>query len=175
MLTLIKLGGLLTIVVCCSAFGFSVAAGLRRRPRDLGDIAAGLEALASEVSYGATPLPEALARVGASAGDGARPLFAVASENMAGRHRLTAKEAWTLGVTALYPRRSLTREDTDALLSLSPVLGLTDTSNQIRHLQSTIAAVKNLARKAEEEQASRARMWQYMGVLSGLLVALLFY
>jgi len=52
---------------------------------------------------------------------------------------------------------------------------MSDRVNQSRQLQVTLTRLDGLERDARDAQKRNERLWQYLGVLTGLLVVILLY
>ncbi len=159
------------VVFATSRVGFGVARGYRDRPRRLRTLQSLLQGLATEIAYGATPLPEAFARLAASSSPPVSRLFQAASTALK-TPGTTAAEAWRQGLDQLTPDSALLTSDLAIIEQLGSVLGLSDRQDQERHL---LLAVQQLARaeaQAEDARSSNERMWRYLGVLSGILLVI---
>lgn len=162
-------GGL--VVFASSATGFAVARNYRERPRHLRALQSALLGLATEIAYGATPLPEAFARLGETTPTPVAGCFraAAAALRQAG---VTAEEAWRQGLQRLQSESALLQTDLDILNQLGGLLGLSDRLDQERHLQLAVQQLSRAEVKAEEARSSNERMWRYLGVLSGILLVI---
>lgn len=60
---MIKAAGAVLVLIAGTLIGFMQAARFARRPKQLRELAHGLQRLETEIGYGYTPLPEALRRV----------------------------------------------------------------------------------------------------------------
>lgn len=163
-------GGL--VVFATSSMGFSVARTYRDRPLQLRQLQSALQALATEIAYGATPLPEAFASLAMTTPAPVDRLFAEAAASLR-QAGSTAQVAFGAGVDALKGKSALNSTDLRILLQLAPVLGISDRSDQERHLLLTAGQLQREEFKAEEERQRNERMWRYLGVLSGLLLVIL--
>lgn len=159
------------VIFASSMTGFSVARSYRERPRHLRAMQSVLQGLATEISYGATPLPEAFAHLGRTSQRPVADLFFAAEETLR-QPGSTANEAWQRGLERLAAGSALLKSDLSILSQLGSQLGLSDRQDQERHL---LLAVQQLAReesRAEEARQSNERMWRYLGVLSGILLVI---
>ncbi|MBE3590417.1 MAG: stage III sporulation protein AB [Firmicutes bacterium] len=155
-----------------AALGTLVAAGLRRRPDELRAWRTGLQVLASEIGYGAVPLPEALRRAGAAAGGAAGAALAAAGARLAAGEGAEPEGAWHAAVAQAQAASPLADEDCAALAAVAPVLGRTGREDQLRHLQLAVRRLEAAEAAAREAAAREARLWAYACTCGALVVAL---
>lgn len=168
---LLKLFAASLVVFSTSVAGFSVAKGFRDRPRQLRALQSVLQGLATEIAYGATPLPEAFLRLGRASRQPIASLFLAAAAALA-EPGATAELAWRQGVLQLAGNSALQETDLAILGQLGSLLGLSDRSDQERHLSLAVQQLAREEARAEEARQSNERMWRYLGVLSGLLLVI---
>lgn len=168
---LLKIVASVLIILTTTVIGFDVARRYRDRPQHLRQLQSALQGLATEISYGATPLPEAFASLAATHRSPIADMFQAAATQLT-RPGTTAAAAWQEGLEALVKRSALGQRDLVVVRQLGTVLGLSDRLDQERHL---LLALQHLQREevlAEQERQQNERMWRYLGVLSGLLLVI---
>lgn len=154
-----------------TALGYQAAGVLRQRCSDLASLARGLEVLATEIGYGAVPLGPALERAAAAVGGSVGRLLAAAGNSVAGGS--PPGEALQAAITAVGSETGLLPEDQALLLTLTPVLGQSGRSDQLRHL-ARLQAELSAARTSAQDRATRFEpVCRYGGLLGGLAVWLL--
>ncbi len=156
------------IVAGCTGAGAILAGSLRRRPEDLGRLAAALGQLETEIGYLASPLPEALARVARTTAGPARDLFAGAGERLSRQDGATAAEAWSAAVESADAGSAWSAADRQALLDLGAALGASGRRDQLQHLAHCRDRLLALQAEARREADRSARLWLYLGALGGL-------
>lgn len=159
------------VVFASSMTGFSMARRYRDRPRHLRAMQSVLQGLATEISYGATPLPEAFAHLGRTSQPPVADLFVTAAETLS-QPGSTANDAWQQGLEQLAASSALLKSDLTILSQLGNLLGLSDRQDQERHLLLTVQQLAREEVRAEEARQSNERMWRYLGVLSGILLVI---
>ncbi len=164
--------GCTCVVAGSTGMGLLVARQIRRRPAELGSLAAALERLRTEVEYGRTPLPSALGRCAAGERGPAGLLLRGTAAALQAGSGVSAAEAWAQALGAAAQRSGWTAGDVAEVARLGDVLGASDAGDQARHL----ALAASRLRAAEADAASRAerqaRMWSYLGLLLGLAAVL---
>lgn len=163
-------------MVMASGFcGLSVAGNYQRRPRELRSLRAALQMLETEVSYGATFLPEALKQVSGRCDQSAAVLFREAAAELSTMSGVTAAEAWDKALRKYYPGTALKPGDLAVLHNLGASLGISDREDQIKHLHLAMEQIESETVGAEDESVRNVKLWRYLGFIGGLLVVLLFY
>lgn len=172
---MIKLVGAAMVVASSALGGMAVAGRYSRRPRELKSIASALQMLETEIAYGANHMKEALEQVAARCDKGAAPLFSRAAAELSSASGITAAAAWECSLCAHYRDSALNPQDLVILRSLGSSLGISDREDQIKHLNLAMEQIKSENLRAEEEAARNVKLWNYLGVLGGLLVVLILY
>lgn len=75
----------------------------------------------------------------------------------------------TKGATALR------QADFDVLQEFGSTLGTSDRVHQTKHFVATFAELQRLEEEARDAQRRNERLWQYLGVLCGLLLLIILY
>ena len=167
---LLKVVAALWVVLTSAAAGWLVGDGYQRRLVELGSFRAALQLLETEISYGATPLPNALEAV---ADHYPGPVAAVA-RGTAGAMRdgtgVPVSTAWQAAIQGAAAGSALATRDWRILLDLGGVLGNSDGDDQVRHLRLAGARLAAVAAEVERQAPGQRRMWQYLGALVGLAV-----
>lgn len=170
---MLKLLGALMVIFSCSLMGMTVASNYRRRPGEIRALQNALQLLETEISYGATPLPDALTYVAERCDRRVSPLFGGTGRELLTMRGKTAREAWAMALEEYYPRSALNRSDRTVLLELGNSLGISDREDQIKHLALAREQLKLEQAKAEEDSARNTRVYHYLGFLGGLTVVLI--
>lgn len=170
-----KLMGAVLVVAATSAAGWQVAGRYTRRPRELRDLQTGLAVLQTEVEYGATPLPEALASAGRAGGDAVGRIFASAATRLREGGGITAGEALAGAVDEAGPGTALALADREVLAALGPALGASGRQDQARHIAMARERLSAQEVRARDERDRYERLARYAGVLSGVALALILF
>ncbi len=160
----------LVLVLAGYQIGALVADRQRRRVLEIDAWQALLHVLASDVSYTALPLGQAL-RSASRQAKGLVQEFAAGLARRLEGHVLLA-EAWQTELDRLRPRSCLTPDDTAPLLELGEQLGR---FGRDEHRGFFLRCQERLAlqrREAAEESARGSRMWRTLGAVAGAALAL---
>ncbi|GAX90902.1 stage III sporulation protein SpoIIIAB [Effusibacillus lacus] len=172
---MIKLVGSVMIIMAAAGLGFWRATTYSERARQLNQLITALQMLETEISYGATPLPEALSRIGRRIPG---PIGLLLDET---GQRLMRGEGGSVGLLLQSqfeqwsPRLSLQPQDREILLTFGQTLGVSDRSDQLKHIRlacTRLAAEESLAR---DERDRLGKMWRYLGVLTGAAAVIIMY
>ena len=152
-------------------WGMSWTFVLERRPRELREMRTALQMLETEISYAATPLPDAFRLIRDRFQGNLRDFFDQLVRELGSKH--TAGHAWQSSVDTLYGKMAWTQEDRSILLALAPTLGQSDRQDQLKHLRLCQERLAMAEQHAHELARKHARLYRSMGVLVGLLLVLL--
>ncbi|MDD2421073.1 MAG: stage III sporulation protein AB [Heliobacteriaceae bacterium] len=170
---MLKILGALLVLGACGLLGWLRAKDLHSRPRQLAGLQGALGLLATEIGYGSTPLPQAMANVSQGVASPVDRLFCQVAEKLARSQGDPAAAVWRDCLTTWLPGSALHPSDGEELGRLALGLGEAPRDDQLLRIHE----IKN--RLAGREEAARdqcqklARVWSYGGVLTGLLIILL--
>lgn len=172
---MIKLLGSALVLVVATLFGFHMAGRYADRPKQIRHFLSALKMLETEIFYGATPLPEAAARLGNRVPAPVGAFFQALAEKLRDGRGVTAEVAWTEALAETKQRMVLKTADLDVLQSFGRTLGVSDREDQIKHIHLAIAHLTAEESNARDEQQRNEKMWKYLGALLGLTVVILLY
>ncbi len=171
---MIRALGAAMVLAATSGIGWRIAGSYRRRPAQLRALAQSVRLLKAEVEYSVMPLPQALKHVATRADRAVADLYRLAGEALSNVD-VTVANAFRIGIDACAPRSALRSEDFDVMRELGATLGTSDSVHQSQQIDVALARLNSLEAMARELQQKNERMWQYLGVLSGLLIVILLY
>ena len=172
---MVKFLGASVLVLGSGLAGLSVGRGYSRRPRELKSLQTALKLLATEISYALSPLSEALANVAARSPAEAASLFRVAGAELAANTGGGAAQAWQKATSLFGRNTSLTGGDLALVNQLGQALGISDRDDQMSHLELVLHQIDLQIDEAQAAAAKNARLWNYLGFLGGLALALILY
>ncbi|MDQ0188350.1 stage III sporulation protein AB [Alicyclobacillus cycloheptanicus] len=171
---MIRALGAAMVVGASTVAGFRVASWYRRRPAELRALLQAVRLLQTEIEFSVTPLPQALTHVGKRTSAPASLLFLTAGEALEAPE-VGPAEAFARGIAACEPKSALVARDFECLVEFGSTLGTSDRIHQSQQIEVTLARLSALEEEAREAQRRNERLWQYLGVLAGLLVVILLY
>ncbi len=160
----------LTIALAGFEIGSLLADRQRRRVLEIAAWQALLAMLASDVSYSAVPLGQALRSATRSAKGLVREFAAGLASRLEG-HVLLA-EAWRTELERLRPRSCLTADDTAPLLELGEQLGRFGRDEHRGFFLRCQERLELQRRAAADESVRGGRMWRTLGAVAGVALAL---
>ncbi|KIL41116.1 stage III sporulation protein AB [Gordoniibacillus kamchatkensis] len=170
-----KLLGAALVLLAATLFGFFQALQFARRPRQIRELISALQRLETEIVYGSTPLPEALRRLSAAAAEPVGPLLGGVAAALAQRPQTPLGELWREEAERVWKRSAMKEPEFEAFTRLGLALGLSDRTDQAKHLKLAAAQLKAEEQTAREEQKRYETMWRSLGVLVGALIVILMY
>ncbi len=170
---MIRAVGSALIVMACAGLGFQIAKAYRDRPKQLAELANAIRMLRAEIEFSLTPLPHALARVGGRTSKTVETMFENAAQNLTRGD--TVPDAFAKAAERAKVRTALRKDDFDALMEFASSLGSSDLAHQSQHLDASLARLASLEKEARDLQRKNERMWQYLGILTGLLLVIVLY
>ena len=163
-----KLIGIVFILVSAVSLSVRIAVELKKRCAYLRQFLNALNRFENEISFSATPLPEA---------------FGVMAETMTGRGKRLLesvstqmrKKRWTMPRTAM--ERALEEEPddliADILLELSGSLGKYDIHAQLTGISQAKARTEQLLLSLEEERGVKSKTYETLCICAGLATTIL--
>ena len=166
-----RLLGAVLVVAGCGALGLGGVARLDGRVKDLGELAAGLDALQRELGWRLAPLPDALETAAKALRGPAADFFTRCAREAGRAEGRPFQEVWRDGLSAA-PLR-LAAEDRSCLERLGPVLGRYDGDSQRLALEDAAAGLRQLQGAAADDLRRLGRVYGVLGMTAGLFLAIL--
>ncbi|AGL02028.1 stage III sporulation protein SpoIIIAB [Desulfoscipio gibsoniae] len=170
-----KLIGGLLVVAASGLAGWQVSRSYARRPVELRQFISALQLLETEITYAATPLPEALAGVAEQVDVPAASFFRQIAGDLGAHRGCSAREAWHGALECYGHRSALGRGDLSVLRGLGNSIGISDREDQSKHLRLAAEQLKTALAMADAAAAKNVKLWNYMGLLGGLIIVLALY
>lgn len=172
---MIKLLGGLCIVFAATMIGLYQGLQLSNRGRQIRLLIAALKRLETEIRYGFTPLPDALSTVARTLDGPLSSLLHKAAEGLSDGKARSATESWRLALDEHWPYTAMKMPEREIVLRLGGTLGISDRTDQEKHLQLAISQLQAEETNAWEEERRYGKMWRSLGLLGGLLIVILMY
>ena len=170
---MVKLIGALFVLFAGTMIGFQQAAKFAERPRQLRQLVHMLQRLITEISYGYTPLPEALKRAGGTGKGPIAAMFAEAAKGLLSGSESSFEQHWKTAIEEYWGHTCMRSNEQAVLYRLGTSLGISDANDQIKNLQLAIDQIKLEEQAAREEQGKYEAMWKSLGVLTAVLIIIL--
>ncbi|MTV49344.1 hypothetical protein GJ688_10175 [Heliobacillus mobilis] len=172
---MLKLLGSTLILGACAGTGWMRSRDLRNRPRLLAGLQASLGVLATEIAFGATPLPEAMIQVSRCSSGPASRLFTVAGQRLREAQGRSAAEVWRSCLDEWLPGTSLEKSDGEELGRLALGLGTAPRDDQLARIHEVKNRLALQERDARELVERMGKVWSYGGALIGSVIVLVIW
>lgn len=166
-----RLLGAALVVAGGVSLGLCAVAWLDGRVRDLGELAAGLDALQRELGWRLAPLPQALDGAAKAVRGPAADFFTLCAQRARSPDGRAFQEIWRDSLDAS-PLR-LKGEDKALLERLGGVLGRYDGDSQRLALEAAAAGLRTLQGAAADDRSRLGRVYGVLGAAAGLLAVIL--
>lgn len=167
----VKYIGAILIFASCGAFGFLKAANYRREERCLAELVRLLERMECELEYRMTPLPQICANAAQEATGCLQKVFSVLSQELENQ---IAPDAATCMQAALATVKDVPAETRRALLTLGNTFGKFDLQGQMNEFSAVKHQCLTRLKEMQENQDTRLRSYQTLGLCVGAGLAILF-
>lgn len=167
---MVHLMGAVLLAAGCGYLGFQAAEGLRRRSRNLSEMARALALLEGELELGSPPLGQLLERVAGRCSGPAKVLLEGCVQGLERLDREDFSALWRRKVAQL---TELGEEGQAALAPLGDILGRYDGQAQREGAQAVRRTLERLAQRWEEERRRQGRVYQVLGLSGGAFLAIL--
>jgi len=154
--------------------GFTVSNQYTNRPKHIRQLLQALQQLETEISYGMTPLPDALHSIARKTQDPLAALFRRTAEELSSR-AVTTVDAWQVALEACWHRTAMRSVEKEVIQQLGATLGVSDREDQIKHLHLAMGQLRGEEEAAREDQRRYAKMWRSLGMLGGALIVILMF
>lgn len=169
---MLRMIGAALVVVSSTGIGFRIARDFRRRPQQLRLLSQAIRLLESEIEYTVTPLPQALERVGNRTDSPISMLFLEAARRLKAGD-VSVESAFSDAIDSVRFELALKQADLEVLRDFGQTLGTSDRTTQVQQIQVLLTQLDRLLADARESQQKNERLWQYLGVISGLMIVIL--
>ena len=171
---MLKLAGAGLLLFACAGWGFSVSWQLWERMRDLRELRRIAALLRQEISYAGTALPEALGRIAKKV---SRP-FGEFLDRLAQELVKYPGDSFAMifaeQVDEQLYRTALEPQDLADFKELGRYLGYLDKEMQLANLDLYLAETEEKLARLTQELPARRKLFQVLGVMAGLFLAVLF-
>lgn len=172
---MIKLIGAVLIIAATTGWGLYRASLFASRPRQIRQLIHALRRLATDITYGSTPLPEALGKIGSQSAKPLDRMFGAMAERLGTGKTEAVREVWQQTIRHYWGQTAMASAEQEALLELGNTLGVSDREDQLKHLELAITMLQQEETTAREEQQRYEKLCRSLGLLGGALIVILIY
>ena len=167
----VSLVGAMLLVAGTTLFGRAYGKQFQERVAFLRDFQKRLEVLKNEISFFKGVLRDSFEKAAAVVGT-AQPLFQAMLTQLEEETGKDAAEAWNAACKITYKEFCLTREEREGIGTFGQLLGASDVEGQLSNLESMSAQIQLLEEKAEEARKKNQPLWQKIGPIVGIAIAI---
>lgn len=169
---MIRMAALFLLAVCCAGLGFLKSQALSSRVRDLFQLRKILRLLRGEISYAATPLPDAFFRIGSKMEGAYRDFLQDLSVDMKRYDGESFEEIFARNVECHLRDTRLLRQDREEWKQFGAMLGYLDREMQLSTLRSFDETLEQKIRELRDGLPQRKKLYQSLGVMGGLFLVI---
>ena len=160
------------IISGCTYLGVLLGERYKKRIIQLVSFQNALDILKFNILFLNQPLSEAMKKVSQSHDGVVEKIFSEMSGELT--HSTTAAEVWRMIMEKYKRDLFLTDEEINVLLDFSERLGISGRDDQIDNIDAAITRLQAFEVDARKEGEKNIKMYRGLGVLSGILIVILF-
>ena len=169
------IAGAMALIASCAALGFYLAAQEGFRVHDLQEFKKALMILSSEIEHLRAPLPIACTNIAKRTKEPVGPLFAQFSQLLTENEGETAYQLWMQAIERQKKRSHLAAEDWDVMEGFGKTLGYLDKQMQQSAIAYAVEYIDEKTTTLQTQSDKNKRMYRSLGIIGGLLVAVLLW
>lgn len=163
--------GYLGLIIGFGCLGIIQATHIRKRPQEIRDLINALALLDTEIYWGVVPLPEAFRVLKERTELPWKHFFTRLEEEI--KAGTNASAAWGKCIREQRPRSCLLNDDWKVILAIGQGLGRSDRNEQHKQLELGQRHLQAIDEKARQQADGKAKMWSYLGFLSGMVIVIM--
>ena len=172
MITL-KILGAFIVMLSCTITGIFFGKKIVYRMEELEQIQRGMTTLKNEITFLATPLPEAFQKIAFQQKNMLSNLFLKTAEEMEQRQGEKGEEIWKQSVLAWQQKTYLEKPDIDALIGFGTSIGYLDIAQQKASIELLLQYIETTLLELQQNKKQQQKLYPSMGVLCGMLIIVL--
>jgi len=167
--------GAVTLIAACMAIGFYYAAKEGFRLQELQEFKKALMILSSEIEHMRAPLPVACANIAKRTNKPVSELFLNFSKLLESNEGETAYRLWMQALESQKTKSHLAEEDLDIIEGFGKTLGYLDKHMQQNAIAYAVDYIDEKAVILAAQADKNKRMYRSLGVIAGLLIAIVLW
>ncbi len=168
----IKITAFLIILISTSLMGAFLGNREKSRINDLDELKKSLEILISEITFASSALPSALINVSKQSNQKFKHFFTYLGKSLSDRQDVEA--AWLNACKNKLNATSLANEDREKLKILASSLSGFDKSLLVRSISIMTDYIDSKKAELSKEAEKSGKLFRSLGILSGLLIIVIF-
>lgn len=169
-----KIAGCILLILSGYLGGFYFSNSCKIRLEQLYELKRIVQILEGEIRYKKTALPEAFLSVAKRTKLPFSNFFCSVASELLDNRKAGMAEIWEEKVEKLLSKSNLTKDDKGSLIQLGNSFGYLDGKSQIDSLQLYMEQLDEEIKKTREELYKKGKVYQCLGVSTGILLVLIF-
>ena len=170
MSVVLKWIGAVMVIGSSGTLGFYCSGRIRKRLSQLRTVRQVLYMLKGEISYSASTLPEAFSHISRKTPQPFREFLERVSGRLKALEGENLERVWQQETRRIRKKTSLAGEDIEEWEDLGGRLGYLDRTMQLQLIDLFLSQWEEKIRLLEKECGKTCKLYQYLGVLAGLLL-----
>ena len=166
--------GSAVIVMASGKIGYDTASKYGRRVKEIQAMQSGLWGLKSNIAFCRSTMYESMMQASGLIPTNAAKVFADAAELLNTDCDVTASSAWHDALAKNEKSLALKADELGVLYTFGSMLGTADAAGEIENIELTIEKLKIYERDARAEDMKYGRMCKSLGIVGGVLLAIVF-
>ena len=163
--------GIIIILLCSTLLGAYFALRERYRLQDLQELERAILLLENHILYLGEPLPEVLESISYKTAGNVGMILQETAQEMRERQEETADIIWEQVWQNFLPKTYFSREDYSNILSFGRTLGFLDKIQQKGSIELFLGEIRDAEKKLRKKLEKNGKLYYSMGVLGGILLA----
>lgn len=170
---MIKMLGLICIIVGGSGIGYSMSQQVSRRYTELQNLQRMAAMLVGEITYGNTPLPEALSSIGRRLEGPVADFLDKLSKNLLEQPHESLAVLFEQRMRECLGKSQLQEKDLETLARMGSFLGYLDRDMQLRTLKLYQSELEREMEDTYKSMPGKKKLYQCIGIMGGLFLVIL--
>jgi stage III sporulation protein AB len=174
--SMLKFMGIILVMLAGTMIGLVQASRYASRPRQIRQLLHALQRLETEISYGQTPLPEALYRISGLVSSPLSSLFATISHSLGSDSSgtgETVRECWERAIDGHWAATAMKKPEKEAMHRLGSTLGGSGREEQLKHIRLAMIQLQVEETSARDDQHRYEKLSRSLGMLGAALIVIL--
>ncbi|WP_066500270.1 stage III sporulation protein AB [Abyssisolibacter fermentans] len=172
---IIKILGSLMVVISCSIFGFNIGTKYRIRVNNLNYLLNCIRILETEIVYMSNPVNEALHNIYSKCNKSYSYIFRDIAIMLEDEDCINVANCFKIVGYKNFKKLAFNSEDIEIFLSIGSILGTSDRQDQKKHLNAISVQIINQLKEAKEEMKKNEKLYNKLGILTGLSIAIILF
>ncbi len=168
-----KILGAILVILSCTGMGMYYSGLVKGRVTDLKDMRKNITILRGNIKYANTTLPEAIGSLAHRNSDNFREFFASVEQDLLTSDGMSFVAIWDKEIKTHIINTYMNQQDREQLTHLGETLGYLDKEMQLKTIDLYIEQLEQDLEDAVHSLKEKTRLYNTLGVLSGLFLTVI--